>query len=269
MIVVIRRMKAIALCLCWLVCTATAGEVNPETVFRNPPQLAKPGVWWHWMGCNVSSDVCTPWAAHIENSPTDGLIAFTEPWWKLVRHAVEEGKRLNLNMGIHNCPGYTHSGGPWIPPELSMLEVCHSKTPVKGGETWKGKLPRPEVDRYCISCHGLGGSDDPKAKQIDLTGKRIGPGKKMPGDNYTASYDNLARFGKPRLGHVGYSAQHKRNISRPRDFYAYRNKVSHMLLKNHGKCNMDDDSRMRITEWMDMNYVFFGDLFPTSWSIAG
>ena len=29
---------------------------DPETVFRNPPQSAKTGVWWHWMGCNVSKE---------------------------------------------------------------------------------------------------------------------------------------------------------------------------------------------------------------------
>ena len=74
---------------------------DPETVFRNPPQSAKTGVWWHWMGCNVSkegivkdldwfketgigaatifgmADVCSPWATKIKNSPNEGLIAFT------------------------------------------------------------------------------------------------------------------------------------------------------------------------------------------------
>ena len=131
----------------------------------------------------------------------------------------------------------------------------------KGGFSYT-RTVQPVLDRYCISCHGLGGSDDPKARKINLTGRRIGAGKKMPGDNYTASYAQLAQFGQPSLGHVSYTARHNVNISRPRDFYAYRNKVSHMLLKNHGKCNMDEDSRMRIIEWMDMNYVFFGDLFP-------
>ena len=29
---------------------------DPQEVFENPPQSAKTGVWWHWMGCNVSKD---------------------------------------------------------------------------------------------------------------------------------------------------------------------------------------------------------------------
>lgn len=29
---------------------------DPEEVFRDPPQSAKTGVWWHWMGCNVTKE---------------------------------------------------------------------------------------------------------------------------------------------------------------------------------------------------------------------
>ena len=143
---------------------------DPATVFRQPPESALPGVWWHWMGCNVTkegitrdleefksagiggatifgmADSCTPWAAHIENSPTDGLLAFTDPWWKLVRHAAAEAKRLGIDVGLHNCPGYTSTGGPWITPELSMQQIFQSQTPVEGGATFKGVLPRPTID---------------------------------------------------------------------------------------------------------------------------
>jgi hypothetical protein len=148
---------------------ARAGE-DPETVFRQPPESAKPGVWWHWMGCNVSqdgitrdleafksagigsatifgmADACVPWAAHIENSPTDGLLAFTDLWWQLVRYAAEEGKRLGVDIGMHNCPGYTSTGGPWITPELSMQQIFQSQTAVEGGVAFSGVLPRPTID---------------------------------------------------------------------------------------------------------------------------
>jgi hypothetical protein len=140
-----------------------------EQGFSNPPDLAKPGVWWHWMGCNVTkagitrdleafkeagiggatifgmADVCSPWAAHIENSPNEGLIAFTDPWWEMVRHAAAEGKRLGIDVGLHNCPGYTSTGGPWITPELAMQQIFQSQTPVEGGVVFDGVLPRPEV----------------------------------------------------------------------------------------------------------------------------
>lgn len=141
-----------------------------EECFLSPSDDAKPGVWWHWMGCNVSAkgitrdleefksagissatifgmaDSCTPWAAHIDNSPTDGLIAFTEPWWKLVRHAAAEGKRLGIDVGLHNCPGYTSTGGPWITPELAMQQIFQSATVMEGGTSFDGVLPRPAID---------------------------------------------------------------------------------------------------------------------------
>ena len=153
-----------------LPCALRAADPDPQTVFQNPPESAMPGVWWHWMGCNVTkegitrdleefkrvgiggatifgmADVCTPWAAHIENSPTDGLIAFTDPWWEMVRHAAAEGKRLGIDVGLHNCPGYTSTGGPWITPELSMQQIYHSQTPMEGGVAFDGVLPRPNLN---------------------------------------------------------------------------------------------------------------------------
>lgn len=92
------------------------------------------------------ADVCSPWAAHIENSPTDGLIAFTAPWWELVRHAAIEGKRLGIDVGLHNCPGYTSTGGPWIRPEMAMQQIFQSETRVDGGVAFEGVLPRANVD---------------------------------------------------------------------------------------------------------------------------
>ena len=153
-----------------LVLSPLDAAVDPATAFQQPSESARPGVWWHWMGCNVTkegitrdlesfksagiggatifgmADSCTPWAAHIENSPTDGLLAFTDPWWKLVRHAAAEGQRLGIDVGLHNCPGYTSTGGPWITPELSMQQIFQSQTPVEGGATFKGVLPRPTID---------------------------------------------------------------------------------------------------------------------------
>lgn len=156
--------------LCLAASNGFTAPSDPEKRFRNPPEEARPGVWWHWMGSNVSregitrdlegfkeagiasatifgmADVCTPWAGHIENSPSDGLLAFTDPWWKLVRHAAEEGKRLGIDVGIHNCPGYTSTGGPWITPELAMQQIFHSRIDVEGGKPFSDVLPKPEID---------------------------------------------------------------------------------------------------------------------------
>ncbi|WP_183574869.1 glycosyl hydrolase [Mucilaginibacter sp. X5P1] len=143
---------------------------DPEYVFNNPPEDAKPGVLWMWMGSNVSqqgitkdlealkaegfnsatmstlADVTMPWSAVIKKSPTPDIIGWTEPWWKLVRYATEEAKRLNMTLGLFNCPGYEASGGPWITPELSMQELCWSTKVVKGNTHVNVQLLRPSVN---------------------------------------------------------------------------------------------------------------------------
>ena len=100
---------------------------TPEAVFTNPPAAARPGVMWMWMGCNNSkaaitrdlealhgagygrtlmfslADVTTPWPHPIGKSPTPEIVAWTEPWWVLVRHAVRSrsgwGWSLGCSMG--------------------------------------------------------------------------------------------------------------------------------------------------------------------------
>ncbi len=121
---------------------------NPQADFLHPPESAKPGVLWMWMGSNISkegitkdlealkkegfnrttmfslADITTPWSGVIGNSPTSEIISWTEPWWKLVRFAAEESKRLGMDFGMYNGAGYESSGGFWITPELSMQQIC-------------------------------------------------------------------------------------------------------------------------------------------------
>lgn len=145
-------------------------DSDPEYLFRNPPESAKPGVLWMWMGSHVTrtgitkdlealkeegfslavmstlADVNTPWNATIAGSPTKEIVGWTEPWWKLVEFAMSEAKRLNMKIALFNCPGYTASGGAWIKPEQSMQEVCWSTKQVDGNTQVSVKLDKPTVD---------------------------------------------------------------------------------------------------------------------------
>ena len=144
---------------------------NPETSFLHPPAAAKPGVLWMWMGTNINkkgitkdlealkkqgfnrttmfslADAVNPWSAIIEKSPTPELISWTEPWWKMVRFAAEESKRLGMDFGMFNGSGYETSGGPWITPELSMQELCWSTSKKLSGNAHISiQLNKPSVD---------------------------------------------------------------------------------------------------------------------------
>ena len=56
-----------------------------------------------------------------------GMEYMSAKWWEMVKFAVAEAKRLGLELGLHNCPGYSTSGGPWITPELGMKKLVWAK----------------------------------------------------------------------------------------------------------------------------------------------
>ncbi len=148
----------------------TTGPSDPSEFFKNPPESAKPGVLWMWMGSNVSkegitrdlealkkagfnrttmfslADITTSLAGEIGKSPTPEIVSWTEPWWKMVRHAAEESKRLGMDFGMFNGPGYETSGGNWITPAHSMQEICWSKQTITGNTHINLKLERPQVN---------------------------------------------------------------------------------------------------------------------------
>ncbi|WP_418264912.1 glycosyl hydrolase [Flavobacterium faecale] len=59
-----------------------------------------------------------------------------------IGHAAAECERLGLSFGVHNCDGWTSSGGPWVTAEHSMKQIVHREMVVKGGKI-NLKLPEP------------------------------------------------------------------------------------------------------------------------------
>ena len=130
------------------------------------------------------------------------------------------------------------------------------------GMTFKRNV-QPVLDRYCISCHGLDG----KAAEISLIAD--------PGI-YPESMKALIRRGQHWVGlkSLMWDRDEQYNVSRPMRFYAHSNTVAHMLTGNadkaspelirihHDQLTMDDRSRLRIIEWLDLNAQACGDLFP-------
>jgi len=141
-----------------------------ENIFKNPPHDARPGALWMWMGSNITKegitkdletlkkagfsrttmfslgDITTSLSAEIANRPGPEIISWTEPWWEMVRFAAEESKRLVMDFGMFNCPGYETSGGVWITPELSMQDLCWSEQKLRGGRKVTMILSKPRVD---------------------------------------------------------------------------------------------------------------------------
>jgi hypothetical protein len=125
--------------------------------FRAPPSAAKPRTFWFWMNGNVSADGITRDLEAMQRAGVGGVMAYDgsdylpagpagylQPAWRsLMTHAIKEANRLGLDFGMHNGPGWSSSGGPWVPPELSMQQLVWTETTVTGGRRVELDLPPP------------------------------------------------------------------------------------------------------------------------------
>jgi hypothetical protein len=130
-----------------------------EEGFINPPDSVKPWVYWYWISDNNTNDGITKdleAMARIgigealignigyEEMPYGKISILSEEWWQLIEHAIKEGKRLGVNIGMFNCPGWSQSGGPWVKPAESMRYLVISETEVEGGRKIVQKLLQPK-----------------------------------------------------------------------------------------------------------------------------
>lgn len=123
---------------------------------------AKPWVFWYWMQAAVSKEGIT---ADLESMQQAGIggaylmpikdssaaIPFqpvvrqlTPEWWDMVKFAMQEAKRLHLQLAMHVSDGFALAGGPWIKPEQSMQKLVWTKTYLRAGAT-QPKLDQPET----------------------------------------------------------------------------------------------------------------------------
>ena len=126
--------------------------------FAQPPDSARPWVYWFWINGNISKEGITAdleamqrvgiggvLIMEVDGQP-HGPIAFgTEPWRALFRFACQEADRLGLVINMNDGAGWTGSGGPWNTPEMSMQRVFHSELAVEGGRRFEGELPQPQI----------------------------------------------------------------------------------------------------------------------------
>ena len=135
-----------------------------EQSFLIPPNSAKPFTWWHWINGNVTKEGITLDLEAMADVGIGGFQAFSaymdmphgeaeylRPLWiELMQHAAEEALRLGLEFDMHNCMGWSSSGGSWIPPELSMQQVVWSEALAEGGKTVSMELKQPfkRLDYY-------------------------------------------------------------------------------------------------------------------------
>lgn len=149
--------------------------------FLDPPASARPRTWWHWMNGNISADGITRDMEAMARIGVRGFQIFqvgtgipkgpvdygSQEHVKLLEHAFREAERLGLECDLHNCPGWSSSGGPWNQPEHSMKVATWSETTVHGGTRVQARLPQPPArmnfyrDIAVLAFPALSGEDRP------------------------------------------------------------------------------------------------------------
>jgi hypothetical protein len=128
--------------------------------FLDPPASAKPRVWWHWMSGNITKEgikADLEWMKRVGiggfqnfdaglNTPQiveKRLVYMTPEWKDAFKYAATLADELGLEMAIAGSPGWSESGGPWVPPAQAMKKYVWSETRVEGGRPFTGALPQP------------------------------------------------------------------------------------------------------------------------------
>jgi len=142
--------------------------------FENVPDSAKPRVWWHWMSGNVTKEgikLDFEWFKRVGiagfqnfdaglNSPQiveKRLVYMTPEWKDAFKYAATLADKLGLEMAIASSPGWSESGGPWVPPSQAMKKYVWSETRVEGGRPFPGALPKPPSATGAYQNQGSGG----------------------------------------------------------------------------------------------------------------
>jgi hypothetical protein len=132
--------------------------------FQDPPNGARPRVWWHWMNGNIAPEgikLDLDWmhsvglggvtifegAISTPQVVPKRLIYMTPEWKQAFNYAVATARKFDMEVAIASSPGWSETGGPWVPAAQGMKKMVWSATRVEGGRPFTGKLPHPpQVD---------------------------------------------------------------------------------------------------------------------------
>jgi hypothetical protein len=144
----------------------TAAEVSPlpaasalERGFFEPPDSARPWVYWFWLSGNITREGITAdleamkrvgvggvLIMEVDQGAPLGPVGFMSPEWQdLFQHVAAEAGRLGLEVNMNDDAGWNGSGGPWIKPEQSMQKVVWSEAGFAGPKRVEADLAQPEA----------------------------------------------------------------------------------------------------------------------------
>lgn len=150
--------------------------------FQTPPMSARPQVWWHWMGGNITAEGAAldlDWmkrigigGVHVFSGAIGDLKVVAEPvpymsstWQQVFRQSLETTRDAGMELTIAGSPGWSQTGGPWVAPADAMKKYVWSETQVAGGRPFRGVLERPPTTSgpfLSAAHHGKPGETTPE-----------------------------------------------------------------------------------------------------------
>jgi phospholipase/lecithinase/hemolysin len=77
----------------------------------------------------------------------DKRLVYMSPGWRdAFKYATTLGHQMGMEETIPSSPGWSETGGPWVPPSQAMKKYVWSETYVKGGQPFTGKLLHPPAN---------------------------------------------------------------------------------------------------------------------------
>jgi len=166
-----KYMAFLALGLLLLACdalnrsTANGDEIFRQVKqnFRHPEVNSGVNCWWWWLNGNVNKAAITKDLEAMKSRNFHGAMIFdagghnqrgnrdipdgplfgSAPWNELFVFALDEAKRLGLQMGFNIQSGW-NLGGPRVSPQYAAKQLTHSQTKVSGGQSLSLQLIQPE-----------------------------------------------------------------------------------------------------------------------------
>jgi len=135
--------------------------------FSQPPRHAGVRCWWWWLNSNVTKEAITRDLEEMKAKGFSGAMIFdagganqrgnaqvpdgprfaSPQWRQLYKHALNEGKRLGLELGLSIQSGW-NLGGPNVTPDFAAKQLTWSEMRIEGPPQYEQKLPLPKNRSY-------------------------------------------------------------------------------------------------------------------------
>jgi len=134
-----------------------------ESNFKSPEVNSGVNCWWWWLNGNVNRAAITKDLEAMKSRNFHGAMIFdagghnqrgnrdvpdgplygSEAWNELFVFALDEARRLGLQMGFNIQSGW-NLGGPRVTPQYAAKQLTYSQTKVSGGQNRSLQLDQPD-----------------------------------------------------------------------------------------------------------------------------